>query len=59
MPGLAGGHEDDFVELEQVGYLAGGDQVAVMDGIERPPITPSLRRRFCTICQLTGAGSWS
>ena len=36
LPGLTAGHEHDFVEVEQVGNLAGGDQVAVMDGIERP-----------------------
>lgn len=36
LPGLAGRHEDDFVEREQVGYFAGGDQVAVVDGVERP-----------------------
>jgi hypothetical protein len=32
---LAGGHEDHFVQREVVRDLAGGNQVAVMDGIER------------------------
>ena len=35
-PGLTGRHEHHFVEIEQVGHLAGRDQVAVVDGIERP-----------------------
>lgn len=36
MPGLPAGHEYHFVEIEQVGHLAGGNQVAVVDGVERP-----------------------
>ena len=35
-PGLAGRHEHHLVEVEQVSHLAGRDQVAVVDGIERP-----------------------
>src|SRR4051812_21551586 len=33
-PGLAGRHEDDLVQPEQVGDLTRGDQVAVVDRIE-------------------------
>jgi hypothetical protein len=36
LPRLAGRHEHDLVELEEVGNLAGRDQVAVVDGVERP-----------------------
>ena len=36
LPGLTGRHEDHLVEVEPVGHFAGGDQVAVVDGIERP-----------------------
>ena len=35
LPGLAGRNEDDLVEAEATGYLAGGDQVPVVDRIER------------------------
>ena len=34
LPGLAGGDEDHRVEAETVGYLAGGDEVTVMDGVK-------------------------
>ena len=35
LPGLSGGYEDNFVEIEATSHLAGGDKVAVVDGIER------------------------
>ena len=34
LPRLPGRHEDHFIEVEAPGHLAGGHQVAVMDGIE-------------------------
>ena len=34
LPGLAGGHEDDFVEVEEVGDFGGGDKVPVVDGVK-------------------------
>ena len=40
LPRLTGRHEDDLVEPEQPGDLAGGDEVAVVDGIERPTHDP-------------------
>jgi hypothetical protein len=36
LPWLTAGHKHHFVEVEPVGYLTGGNQVAVMDGVERP-----------------------
>src|SRR6478672_2257154 len=36
LPGLAGGDEDDLIEVEQGLDLARGDQVTVMDGVEGP-----------------------
>ena len=35
LPGLSGGYENDLVEAEATGDLAGGDQVAVVDRIKR------------------------
>ena len=43
LPGLAGRDEHHFVELEQIGNLAGRDQVAVVDGVERPTHHPQPR----------------
>src|SRR6476659_3997947 len=40
LPGLAGRDVHHFVELEQIGNLAGRDQVAVVDGVERPTHHP-------------------
>ena len=36
LPRLARRHEHHFVQIEQIGNLAGRDQVPVVDGIERP-----------------------
>ena len=49
LPGLTGGHEDDLVEPEPGLHLGGGHQVAVVDRVERPPITPRrmLSGRAC------------
>src|SRR5215469_13849902 len=40
LPRLAGGHENNLVKREDVPNLAGRDEVAVMDGVERPPHHP-------------------
>ena len=34
LPGLSGGYEDNLVEIEATGHLAGSDKVAVVNGIE-------------------------
>src|SRR5699024_6877441 len=36
LPGPAGGHEDDLVQPEDALHVARGDEVPVVDGIERP-----------------------
>src|SRR5262249_5533620 len=45
LPRLPGRHEHHFVELEQAGDLAGRDQVAIVDGIERPTHYPQPSTR--------------
>ena len=40
LPRLTGRHEHDLVQPEQPGDLAGGDEVAVVDGVERPTHDP-------------------
>jgi len=40
LPGLAGRHEHDLVQREDMPYLARGDQVAMVIGSKVPPITP-------------------
>ena len=48
LPRLAGRHEHDLVEAEQPGDLAGGDEVAVVDGVERPAHDPDPAARHPT-----------
>ena len=52
LPRLAGRHEHDLVETEQAGDLAGGHQVPVVDGIERPAHDPDPAA--CHRASLTG-----
>ncbi len=40
LPRLAGGDEDDLVEVQERLDLAGSDQVAMVDGIEGPTHHP-------------------
>ena len=57
LPGLAGRHEHDLVEAEQPGDLAGGDEVAVVDGIERPTHDPDPATcHRASLAGPTGAG---
>ena len=57
LPRLAGGHEDDLVEPEQACDLAGGDEVAVVDRVERAAHDPdSSACHRTSLSGPTGAG---
>ena len=57
LPRLAGRHEDDLVEPEQRGDLAGGDEVPVVDRVERPAHDPDPATcHRASLAGPTGAG---